>query len=144
MEWIELNKEELALFFVRSVLGVLFVFQGYDKLFGVGISAATNAIADAMNMNIPKSFVRFSVGISSTVELVGGALLLFGLWTYPIVAILGLHIVLVTTAMSYREALWDMRFVFPRLMLIILIMLLPASWNVFSLDTILVAMINTD
>lgn len=134
MEWIVLHKEELALFVVRAVLGVLFLFQGYDKLFGVGIGATTDAIAEVMKNMIPKLFIRFSVTVSSAIELAGGLLLLLGWFTYPVVAILGIHIVLVSAAMSFREALWDMRFVLPRLMLIIVLLLLPAEWNVFSLD----------
>lgn len=143
MEWFVSHKEELALLMIRVILGMLFLFQGYDKLFEVGIAATTNAIFDAMKNRIPKSFVRFSVIASSAIELSGGLLLLLGLCTYPVVTLLGIHIILVSTAMSFREALWDMRFVLPRLILILLVLLLPDSWNLFSLDHLLYSCITS-
>jgi hypothetical protein len=77
------------------------------------------------------------VMISSFVELTGGFCLITGFLIYPVLFILAANILLVSFAMSLREPLWDMKFVWPRTLLIFLLLAVPYRWHFFSVDYLL-------
>lgn len=128
-------KVDIAMLLMRIVLGILFFFQGYDKIFGLGLKQTEEGVAEALQeTKLPKSLVKTGVAISSFVELFGGLLLIIGLFTIPSLTILGLDLFIVVFAMSMKEPLWDMRFVWPRFVLLITLLLLPATSDRFSFD----------
>jgi putative oxidoreductase len=78
---------DAGLFLVRAILGVVFVFHGAQKLFGAfggyGIEGTAGFFA---SIGIP--FPTLSVWLAGGTELVGGLLLLLGLFTLPAGALL--------------------------------------------------------
>ncbi len=61
----------------------------------------------------------------------------------PIVlTLLGIDLVIVAIAFSTIQAMWDMKNVFPRLMLVGILMVTPNSWEVFSLRNLIEYFIN--
>lgn len=133
-----INKYQLAELVLRLFCGVIFLFQGYDKLFKVKISGVTDTfMINAQKRNIPTFLVTFAAAYTSIVEFFGGFLLIIGLFKNFTLLFLGLDIVLVTVAFSMFEPIWDMRHVFPRLVSIFVLMILPEEWEYFSLDTII-------
>lgn len=135
MDQILAYKIDIAFLVARAALGIMFLLQGYDKIFGLGINRTADAIyAEMLNTRLPKSLIRFAVVTSSVVELCGGLMLIGGLLVYPALMALGLDILLVIFAMSLRQPLWDMRYVWPRLVLILLLLLLPTGNDRISLD----------
>ena len=68
-------------FLLRVIAGVLFLFQGYDKLFRVKISEVVQMImSDPQSKGFPQSFVAFGVALSSLIEFVGGIFLIVGIF----------------------------------------------------------------
>ncbi|MEX1003430.1 MAG: DoxX family membrane protein [Crocinitomicaceae bacterium] len=123
---------------IRISLGLLFFFQAYDKIFRIGLSGVVNEVHQgAEKRKIPEGFTRFSIYLSSYVELIGGALLILGLFTLPVLYLFGIHLMLVILGFSVLKGIWDMSHVFPRLVLLVLLLLLPYQLNILSLDHLL-------
>lgn len=138
MEFFTEHKIEFAALFVRLILGILFLLQGYDKIFRIGLKQTEDAIAGALTKTgIPSSLVRLTTTISSYTELLCGILLIAGWMIYPALLLLSANLILVVFAMSLRESLWDMRFVWPRIILIVVLLLLPETAHRISVDHIL-------
>jgi len=120
---------------VRIVLGTLFFFQAYDKIVRVKLKNEIAEVAPgSYQKGIPVIISKISVYATSYVELIGGFLLIIGLFTPFILYIFGLHIILLVFAFSYLQGLWDMKYVLPRMALLFLLFLLPPSWNIVSID----------
>ncbi len=120
---------------VRIFAGILFFFQGYDKLFKIKMPGVIDTfMADAYRRNISRSFVSLIAYYTSIVEFVGGILLVLGLFSNYALYALGIDLLLVCFAFSFIEPMWDMKHVFPRFLLIILLLLLPLEQNILSLD----------
>ncbi|MDI1354236.1 MAG: DoxX family membrane protein [bacterium] len=126
---------QIAEFLVRIFLGILFFFQGYDKLFGIKMAAVIRAFQDDANRNhIPRPILVIISYYTSLVELVGGLLLLLGLYTNYSLYLLGSDLLLVCCAFTYMQPMWNMKYVFPRFVLLIFLLMLPESSHHFSLD----------
>jgi uncharacterized membrane protein YphA (DoxX/SURF4 family) len=124
--------------FIRLFCGIIFLFQGYDKLFKVKLNQVINTFDDeAEKKHIPKPLVVFSAFYSSIVEFFGGILMIVGLFKPIILILLGFDLIMVAVAFSMIEAMWDMKHVFPRLVFVSVLMLIPAEWGIFSLDYLL-------
>ncbi|MBK6832926.1 MAG: DoxX family protein [Bacteroidetes bacterium] len=127
----------------RLFCGVLFIYQGFDKLFVVGMKNVIETFSSEANRKrVPKFFVVVSSYFSSIVEFVGGALLILGLFKPIVLTLLGIDLVIVAIAFSTIQAMWDMKNVFPRLMLVGILMVTPNSWEVFSLRNLIEYFIN--
>ena len=122
---------------------MLFIYQGFDKLFVVGMKNVIERFSSEANRKrVPKFFVVVSSYFSSIVEFVGGALLILGLFKPIVLTLLGIDLVIVAIAFSTIQAMWDMKNVFPRLMLVGILMVTPNSWEVFSLRNLIEYFIN--
>jgi putative oxidoreductase len=130
---------ESALFFIlRVILGILFLFQGIDKVFKMGIHKVTSTFqAELGTIIIPKWMLFITAVFSSYVEFVGGILLIVGLFKYYTMYLLGVDLILVTIAFSLIQPVWDMKFVWPRLILLAVLLYLPPQWDTLSLDQLL-------
>jgi len=133
-----LENQHFAELILRLFCGIVFLYQGYDKLFRVKIKGVTEAFqVNAEKNNIPQ-FMLFGAAVyTSLVEFFGGALLIVGLFKTPVLVLLGADIVLVGLAFSMLEPVWDMRHVFPRLLMIVALLAMPSQWELFSLDYII-------
>lgn len=132
----ELNFK-IAEVFVRSLLGVLFLFQGYDKLFVVKIRNVVNAFHNETDRkHIPEFLLIFTSYFTSITEFFGGILLIIGLFHQIIPIILAVNLLVVTFAFSFIRPMWDLQHVFPRVVLLTLILLL-SNYFYFGLDTLI-------
>lgn len=130
LEW-----EAFAVLLSRILLGVLFLFQGYDKLFKFKISGVESVYKpELVRRGIPGLLIKPSIFISSWIEFLGGILLLPGLFMQPVLAILGLNLIGAAIAFSIARPMWDMQYFFPRFALLIFLLIAPTSWNIYSLD----------
>lgn len=126
---------KIAEVFIRSFLGILFVFQGFDKLFVVKIKNVVNAFhKDTQQKNIPTNLVVLISYFTSITEFFGGTLLIIGLFHNIVPIILGLNLLIVAFAFSFLKPIWDLQHVFPRVILLMLILLL-SNYFYFGLDT---------
>lgn len=128
---------KIAEVFVRSLLGVLFLFQGYDKLFVVKIRNVVNAFhSETDRKHIPEFLLIFTSYFTSITEFFGGLLLVIGLFHQIIPVILAINLLVVTIAFSFIRPMWDLQHVFPRVILLTLILLL-SNYFYFGLDTLI-------
>jgi uncharacterized membrane protein YphA (DoxX/SURF4 family) len=135
-----MNEEhyKIAILIARVFLGVLFFMQGYDKVFGIGLKNITESFKKELgNSILPGPIITLSAYYTSFIELIGGFFLILGFMKYYTLYALGLDLILVAVAMGMIEPLWKMDFVFPRLALILFLLVVPAEWDTFCLDTLL-------
>jgi putative oxidoreductase len=130
-----INKYQIAELLLRVFCGVIFLYQGYDKLFKIKISGVTQAFeTNAQKNNIPHFLLYSAAVYTSIVEFAGGFLLIVGLFKNISLFLLGVDLIIVAAAFSMVEPVWDMRHVFPRLLMIIALLILPDAWELLSLD----------
>ncbi|MBA3681242.1 MAG: DoxX family protein [Bacteroidetes bacterium] len=131
-------KFQITELLIRTFAGILFLFQGYDKLFKIKMPGVINAFAaDTDKNHVPLSLLKLMAYYTSIVEFIGGVFLLCGFFTTFTLYALGLDLLLVCLAFSYMEALWDMKHVFPIFLLVMVLLLLPENYRIFCLDYIL-------
>jgi uncharacterized membrane protein YphA (DoxX/SURF4 family) len=131
--------EITAAFIARIFLGLLFFFQGYDAVFNVKIRNVIHAYENSFsNIGIPKFLTISGAWFTSFVEFVGGLLLIFGVFQYSILYLLGLDLLIASVAFGIATPMWDTRHVFPRLVLLIFLLAIPPSWNALSLDNLFI------
>lgn len=128
----------VGMLLLRMTAGMLFFFQGYDKAFRIPANQVLDTIADPLRKTIvPMAALRPMVLISSWVELLGGLSLVLGLFsTYALYA-LAADLVIVAFVFSSLNAMWDMRYYFPRFILVAALLFLPAGMDWFSLERLL-------
>lgn len=128
-------KLHIAELLLRLFTGILFAFQGYDKLFRVKIPLVTETfMGEAKQHHVPKFVLTLIALYTSSVEFFCGIFLALGFLTNFSLYALGLDLVLVAFAFSMIEPMWDMKHVFPRFLMIILLLILPLENNELSLD----------
>lgn len=133
-----LNTQAIAELLLRAFCGVIFLFQGYDKLFRVKISGVTQTFQEmALKHHIPQFILMASAAFTSVVEFFGGVLLIIGLFKTAALTLLGIDLIIVGIAFSMLDPVWDMRHVFPRLAMIFVLLILPNDWGSLSLDHLL-------
>lgn len=125
----------IAVVLLRIFAATLFIFQGYDKLFRIKIPAVVVAFqAPAQKHNVPKGLLYFIAWYSSIAEFIGGILLLVGfLQPFALIAI-GIDLILVAIAFGVVQPVWDMKHVFPRLILVFILLYLIELSTYCSID----------
>lgn len=133
-----INNESILVFFLRVILGILFFFQGYDKVFQVKISGVIDFFAnETRNTKIPDWILKTSAYYTSYIEFLCGGMLIIGLFTKYSLYLLGIDMILVVGAFSMIKPMWDMNQLFPRLILLSILLFLQEKWNTISVDHIL-------
>jgi putative oxidoreductase len=128
-------KLQIAELLVRAFAGILFLFQGYDKLFRIKMPGVIDVFtADADRYHIPHPILNVVAYYTSIVEFIGGFLLLVGFFTPYALYALGFDLILVAFAFSYMTPMWDMKHMFPRLVLVATLLLMPDNYHLFSFD----------
>lgn len=120
---------------IRLFCGVIFLFQGFDKLFVVKIGGVVDLFQrNAAQKRVPEFLQYGLAAYTSFMEFFGGILLILGLFKNIVLILLGFDVILVAVAFSVLEPVWDMRHVFPRLLIISVLLVMPDEWSRFSLD----------
>lgn len=126
---------QFAELLIRLFAGIVFMFQGYDKLFRIKIPGVVDAFkVESQNADIPGPLLSGLAYYTSYVEFLGGFFLIFGFLTKYTLYALGLDLIFVTIAFSYLEPMWDMKHVFPRLILLVALLILPEHLRQISVD----------
>jgi uncharacterized membrane protein YphA (DoxX/SURF4 family) len=133
-----MNQETLiaiALLSIRLIVGAMFFFQGYDKIFKLGLRNLIQALKTTIGLgNMSNQLVAPVAVVSSYVELIAGALLIIGLYSSYALAALCLNLVVVSIGFSKYKPMWDESHVFVRLTLVLTLMFLPREWDPVALD----------
>lgn len=134
---IELNQDQLtavAIATVRIILGILFFFQGFDKIFRLKNSEIMAFVPSGISDRVSGKTNLLLIKSGAWLELIGGILLVAGFLIQPALIILAFDLVMVSFAFSLAVPIWDLRHVFPRLAMLVFLLLSPAEADVFSLD----------
>ena len=122
---------------LRMILGGLFFFQAWHKLFKIGLQETFDTVAPAYRgSGVPRWFVKISIPISTFIELFTGGLVLAGLFLPVAYILLGINLIMVSIGFSFLKGIWDMQHVFRRLAILTLLFLLPAEWDLWALDSL--------
>ena len=128
-------KLEFAECIIRVFTGILFFFQGYDKIFKIKIGGVVDIfLEDAQHIHIHKPLVTAFTYCTSFIELIGGLFLVIGLFTNYTLLALGFDLVLVCFAFSIIRPMWDMQYVFPRLLLVVGLLFIPNEYTKIAFD----------
>ena len=134
----QFTHESIALCFLRVFTGMLFLFQGYDKIFRMRMDNLIETIKPAyLNIGIPISMIRLFAYFTSYIELVGGFLLILGLLKITALYALGFDLLIASIGMAILNPMWDMKHVFPRLILVIFLIIYPTAADLLALDHII-------
>jgi uncharacterized membrane protein YphA (DoxX/SURF4 family) len=126
---------EMGHLFIRCITGILFMLQGYDKIFRMGIGKVAEAMEPAYRLKgITPGMVKIIALLSSWIEFTGGILILTGLFFYPALYLLSLDLVIVVFGMALLEPAWDMRIVFPRMVLVTSLLIWPGQSHCLMAD----------
>ena len=129
---------EYAAFVVRLIAGILYLMQGYDKVFRIGLKETMHTAAEALRPSrLPSGMVRLMTAIISLTELTGGFMLVIGFAIVPSCYILLGCLVPVTLAMTMREPLWTAQTIWARLVLLLFLLLIPVTAHIISIDYLL-------
>jgi len=135
MECIDQYHQIAGVFIARVFLGFLFFFQGYDSVFGIKIKNVIETYQNTFTRSgIPKCLTALGSWFTSCSALICGILLVLGLFESVALGLLGINLILAAIGFGINTAMWDTRFVFPRLILLIFLLLVPQEWKVWSLD----------
>ena len=132
--------QTLGLFFIRVLLGIIFLMQGYGKVFTIGVSKVYDMFFKVFETTwLPKWLIVSTAYFTSYVELVGGFLLIIGLFKKFALPLLAADLLIVSFGHGLLEPIWDLSHVIPRAILLSSILLLPAHWDKWNADTLLKA-----
>jgi len=124
-----------AIFIARVFLGILFFFQGYDAIFNIKIKQVIETYHNTFaNKGIPKFFTVCASWFTCYTALICGTLLILGLFEYSTLYILGINLIITAIGFGINSPMWDTRFVLPRLILILFLLIVPQNWDAWSLD----------
>ena len=129
-----LNKN-IGVLTLRLLLGFLFFFQGYGKVFKFGVSNVYNNFFKKTYDGILPEFLTYGTAyFTSYVELIAGFLLIIGLKRDWALYALAIVLVVVTFGHGLAEPIWDASHVLVRATFLIPLLLLPKEWDKYSVD----------
>jgi len=127
-----------ALFFTRALLGVIFLMQGYGKIFTYTVPKVYNLFfKDFEKTFLPKWLIWGTAYYTSYVELICGFLLIIGLFRKYALYLLGIDLLIVSFGHGLMEPIWDLQHVIPRAILLIIILLAPGEWDKWNADSLI-------
>ncbi len=125
----------MAVFIARVFLGLLFFFQGLDAVFNIKLKGVIQTIEEPLaSKGVPRPFIILGAYYTSYVQLVAGFFLLIGFAKYYSLYLLGFDLILASLAFGVVKPMWDMQFVFPRMVLLLFFLAAPSEWDVISVD----------
>lgn len=127
---IELNKVD-SVFTVRMILGLIFLMQGFGKVFTWGMENVINApfFNETFKDMLPAYLINITAYYTSYIELIGGFLLVIGFKTNYALYALASVLIIVTFAHGLVEPIWDLSHVMPRTILLVTLLILPKEWD---------------
>ena len=117
--------QNISVLTLRLILGFLFFFQGYGKVFKFGVdNVYKNFFKETYDSLLPEFLTYATAYYTSYVELIGGFLLIVGFkrdWAlYALASVL----VIVTFGHGLAEPIWDVSHVLVRAVFLIPLLLL--------------------
>jgi uncharacterized membrane protein YphA (DoxX/SURF4 family) len=138
-----MNQQEPAymaagLFFIRVLLGLFFFWQGYGKVFAIGVGKVYEMFFKSFETTfLPKWLIMFTAYYTSYTELICGTLLILGLFRKYALYLLAVNLLVVSFGHGLMEPIWDLQHVMPRAVLLAALFLLPSAWDKWNIDSLI-------
>lgn len=130
-----LRNQQVAILTIRLLLGFIFFFQGFGKVFKFGLDTVyTNFFKSGYSDMLPDFLLLFTAYYTSLIELIGGLLLIIGFKRDIALYFLASVLVIVTFGHGLKEPIWDLSHVMYRTILLVSLLLLPKNLDHFSID----------
>lgn len=130
--------EIIAVLIARVFLGCLFFFQGYDAVFNIKVrNVVATFETNFANKGIPKFLTVAASWFTSYTELICGFFLIIGVFEYYALYLLGINLVIAAVGFGITSPMWDTRYVLPRLVLLLFLLVVPQGWNALSLNNLI-------
>jgi len=126
--------QKIAVFLMRVLLGLILFMQGYAKVFKFTVDGMYENMFKAYEAMLPKFLVVFAAYFTTYVELIGGFLLIIGLFRNWVLYAMGLVLLIVAFGHGLQDGIWDLSHVMYRGMLLIGLLLLPQEWDVWQVQ----------
>ena len=131
----EKASRSVAILFIRALLGIIFLMQGYGKIFVITIPKVYDMFFKIFEPTfLPKSLIWLTLYYTSYAELLCGLLLIIGLLRRYAMYLLCIDLLVVSFGHGLIEPVWDLQHVIPRAILLIMLLLLPQEWDRWSAD----------
>ncbi|MEM6718596.1 MAG: DoxX family membrane protein [Bacteroidota bacterium] len=132
------KNRQIALLTIRLLLGFIFFFQGFGKIFKFGMeNVYNNFFAETYKDVLPEFLLQATAYYTSYVEFLGGILLIIGLKRDYTLYALASVLIIVTFGHGLVAPIWDLSHVMYRAILLLALLLLPKEWDQYRLDTLL-------
>ncbi len=134
----DLNRP-IAILIIRLILGLIFLMQGFGKVFTWGIEKVYKAdyFYGTFKDLLPDFIIHSTAYYTSYIELIGGLLLILGLKTNYVLYALASVLIIVTFGHGLASPIWDLSHVMYRTILLTTLLILPKEWDKFSVDNII-------
>lgn len=130
-----IRNQQIAVLTIRLILGFVFFFQGFGKVFKFGLNNVyKNFFQSSYSELLPDFLLLFSAYYTSLIELIGGFLLIIGFKRDLTLYFLASVLVIATFGHGLKEPIWDLSHVMYRTILLVSLLLLPKSYDLFSID----------
>lgn len=126
----------IVAFFARTLLGVIFLMQGFGKVFTWGLDGVYNSFK-SYEESLPKFLVVFAAYFTSYAELICGALLILGLFKNYALYALALVLLIVSFGHGLSSPIWDLNNVMWRAVLLVFLLVIPQEWDKWQLDKLI-------
>ena len=126
-----------AAFIARWILGLMFFMAGVWRVFQLGpVEHARRFFVEPYAETILPAPLLWATGFAVPwVELIGGALLLVGLWRTRALIVLGMLLVVIVFGHTLVEPIYSFsQHVMPRLILLLFLLAIPADADRWALD----------
>lgn len=129
------NNKQIAVLTIRLLLGFIFFFQGFGKVFKFGLNAVyQNFFLKSYGELLPDFLLLFTAYYTSIIELIGGLLLIVGFKRDYTLYALASVLVMVTFGHGLKDPIWDVSDVMYRAILLVSLLLLPKDLDKYSVD----------
>jgi uncharacterized membrane protein YphA (DoxX/SURF4 family) len=125
-----------GLFFIRALLGIIFLMQGFGKMFTIGVTNVYSMFfKDFEKTFLPTWLIWATAYYTSYVEMICGFLLIIGLFKKYALYLLAIDLLVVSFGHGLMQPIWDLQHVIPRAILLAALFLLPKEWDKWNIDT---------
>jgi len=133
-----LNKS-IALLALRLILGLIFLMQGFGKVFTWGVENVyqMDFFYEKYKDLLPDFIIHATAYYTSYIELIAGLLVVLGLKRDYALYALASVLVIVTFGHGLATPIWDLSHVIFRTILLVTLLILPKEWDKFSVDNII-------
>ena len=132
------RNQQIAVLTIRLLLGVIFFFQGFGKVFKFGLANVyNNFFLKSYGDIFPDFLLLITSYYTPIAELVAGFLMIIGFKRDYALYVLASVLIIVSIGHGIKGPIWDLSHVMYRAILLVALLLLPKNLDIFSLDFLL-------